>query len=303
MNSYWSRRPSRPVYIAAAILCAVAMLPLAANAQGRAESRAIQSKVLGRPVRYTVLLPPSFDAEKSRRYAVLYYLHGLGDNEQTLVNLGGWDLVEHLIETHEIGEFLIVTPSAGRSFYINSRDGRERYEDFLLQELIPAVEQRYRGLGTRAGRAVSGTSMGGYGALRLAFRYPNLFIAASAHMAALAEDLPQTLKEVFGKGLAAFGDPFDDRFWKENSPFTAARRSGSLASLKIYFDCGRQDDYGFDAGAQALHELLTKRGVAHEFHLYPGRHNGEYVAAHFPDALRFHSRAFGTQGKTKSPQF
>jgi putative tributyrin esterase len=237
-------------------------------------------------------LPPSFDASKTRRYPILYYLHGLGDNEQTLVRSGGWDIIEHLRETHQIGEFLVVTPDAGHSFYINSRDGRERYEDFFIQEFIPAIEQRYRALGTRAGRGISGTSMGGYGALRFAFRYPNLFVSVSAHMAALAEELPDHLISGFGEGLDAFGQPFNAAFWKENTPYTLFRRSKGLGDLKIYFDCGEQDDFGFFAGARSLHELLQKRGVAHEYHLYPGRHNGEFVAAHFPASLRLHSRAF-----------
>ena len=264
-----------------------------AYCESRVESRAIQSKILGRSVRYTVLLPPSFDASKTRRYPILYYLHGLDDNEQTLVRAGGWDIIEHLREIHQIGEFIVATPEAGHTFYINSKDGRERYEDFFIREFIPAIERRYRALGTRAGRGISGTSMGGYGALRFAFRYPNLFVSVSAHMPALAEELPDNLVSSFGTGLDAFGMPFSAAYWKENTPFTLLRRSKGLGDLKIYFDCGEQDDFGFFEGARALHELLQKRGIAHEYHLYPGRHNGEFVAEHFPASLRMHSRAFG----------
>jgi len=269
--------------------------PASARGQSRVESRTIQSKILGRAVRYMVLLPPSFDSQKSRQYPILYYLHGLGDNEESLVRLGGWDLVEKLREDRQIGEFLIATPDGGRSFYINSRDGRVRYEDFFLQEFMPEIERRYRALGTRAARGISGTSMGGYGALRLAFRYPRLFAAVSAHMPALAEDLPPTLKLALRRSNSAFGDPFDSDYWNRNTPFALARRARGLKDLKIYFDCGRQDDYGFDAGSQALHDLLTRLGVPHEFHLDPGGHNGEFVAAHFPAALRFLSRALGAK--------
>ena len=261
---------------------------------GRAESRAVQSKILGRSVRYTVLLPPSYDDQRSRRYPILYFLHGLGDNEQSLLN-GGWELVEPLQESGQIREFLIVTPDGGRSFYINSRDGQERYEDFFIQEFIPAIEQRYRTTGTRSGRGISGVSMGGYGALRFAFRYPRLFVSVSAHMPALEEQLPSGLISSFGGALGAFGEPFDGQFWKQNTPFTLARESRDLTSLSIYFDCGQQDDFGFDIGTQALHQLLKERGVPHEFHLYPGRHNWQFVAAHFGESLRFHSRAFQKQ--------
>jgi S-formylglutathione hydrolase FrmB len=277
------------------VLLALPGFAAAASAQSRVESRAIQSKILGRAVRYSVLLPPSFDYATARRYPVLYYLHGLGDNEQTLVNSGGWDLVEQLRESREIGEFLVVTPDGGRGFYINSHDGRERYEDFFIQEFIPEIERRYRAQGTRAARGISGTSMGGYGALRFAFRYPNLFVSVSAHMAALAENLSADLRAEFSGALGIFGKPFDERFWEENTPFTLARRAKGLKSLQIYFDCGQQDDLGLDRGALALHQLLQKLGIVHEFHLYPGGHNGRFVAAHFPASLRFHSRAFGLQ--------
>jgi S-formylglutathione hydrolase FrmB len=196
-----------------------------------------------------------------------------------------------LRENGQIGEFLIATPDAGRSFYINSKNGRERYEDFFIREFIPAIEQRYRALGTRAGRGISGTSMGGYGALRFAFRYPNLFASVSAHMPALMEEISGALKSALGPGLNAFGVPLDGRFWKQNTPFTLARHGVGLQNLRIYFDCGQQDDYGFEVGSQALHELLLKLGIPHEFHLYPGGHNGQFVAAHFPASLRFQSRA------------
>ena len=271
------------------------MLPINVPAATRGESRAVQSKILGRGVRYSVLLPPSYDEDKTRRYPVLYYLHGLGDNEQSLLNYGAWDLIGDLQEKGKIGEFIVVTPNGGHTFYVNSRDGRVRYEDFFIQEFIPTIDQRYRTMGVRAGRAISGTSMGGYGALRFAFKYPKLFVSVSAHMAALAEDLPDDVKDSFGQNLTAFGQPFDERFWEKNSPFTLARQAAGLNLLKIYFDCGQEDDYGFEAGAKELHELLKKLGVPHEFHLYPGAHNAEYVMKHIGESLRFHSHAFPPQ--------
>ncbi len=108
---------------------------------GRAECVSLQSKILERAVPYCVLLPPSYDEEKTRRYPILYLLHGLGDNEQFLVHSGGMNLVEDLWEEHQLGEFLIVTPAAGASFYINSRDGKRRYEDFFLQEFLPGCRE------------------------------------------------------------------------------------------------------------------------------------------------------------------
>ena len=269
----------------------------AALATGRAECVSLPSKILARTVPYCVLLPPSYDAEKTRRYPILYLLHGLGDNEEMLVHSGGMNLVEDLWEQHQLGEFLIVTPAGGASFYINSHDGKRRYEDFFLQEFMPGVEKRYRAQAGRGTRGIAGISMGGYGALHMAFRHPQLFAAVGAHSAALMEKMPSISAEnsrqigrlrVLGD---AFGSPFDPAFWIQNDP-EAIARTANLAGLKIYLDCGSEDDYGFDAGAAALDKLLTSRHIPHEFHLYPGGHNWSYFAEHLPALLEFQFHAF-----------
>jgi S-formylglutathione hydrolase FrmB len=268
-----------------------------ALAAGRAECVSQPSKILGRAVPYCVVLPPSYDVEKTRRYPILYLLHGLGDNDQFLIHSGGMNLIEDLWEQHSIGEFLIVTPAAGASFYINSRDGQRRYEDFFLQEFIPGVEKRYRAQAGRGSRGIAGISMGGYGALHIAFRHPQLFAAVGAHSAALVEQWPGTsaLNSQQSRQLRvlgdAFGSPFDPAFWKQNDPVSIARNA-NLAGLKIYFDCGSEDDYGFDVGAAALDKLLTSRHIPHEFHLYPGGHDWTYFAQHLPALLEFESHAF-----------
>jgi S-formylglutathione hydrolase FrmB len=96
-----------------------------------------------------------------------------------------------------------------------------------------------------------------------------------------------------------FGAPFDERFWEANSPFTLARQNAAaLETLRIYFDCGDQDEYGFDAGARALDRLLTARGVAHEFHIYGGGHSWAYVMDHFGDGVVFAARGFRGEAGT-----
>ncbi|HLQ50680.1 MAG TPA: alpha/beta hydrolase-fold protein, partial [Terriglobales bacterium] len=107
-----------------------------AHATGRAECHAFKSPAMHQQVPYCVLLPPSYDAEKekTRRYPVLYFLHGLGGNEQMFLDSGAWNLTEDLWEQHSMGEYLIVTPAGDTSFYINSHDGGRPYEDFFVQE-------------------------------------------------------------------------------------------------------------------------------------------------------------------------
>ena len=116
-------------------------------ATGRVECNAVPSKILLRPVKYCIILPPSYDADKLRRFPILYFLHGLGDSEQSFINTGAWNVTQELTERGQIREFLIATPEGDASFYINSRDGKVRYEDFFIQEFVPFIEKRYRAAG------------------------------------------------------------------------------------------------------------------------------------------------------------
>jgi S-formylglutathione hydrolase FrmB len=281
------------------------MVGASATAQSRIDCNALNSHILQRAVHFCVYLPADYDAGASqhppKRHPVLYFLHGLGDNEQTLFNSGGWTLLEDLRNQHKMGDFLIVAPEGRRSFYINSADGTVRYNDFVLQEFLPHIESKYRIRPGRGGRAISGISMGGYGALRFAFAHPELFSAVSAQSAALITESPQTLDSASRTGAplagvlaAVFGSPINVAHWNDNSPFVLAKRNAAgLRKVTIYFNCGQHDNYGFETGAAALHAELQKEGVRHEYHPYPGDHSLAYFLAHFAEVMEFHSKAFG----------
>src|ERR1700756_2603945 len=140
-------------------------LPGPLFAQGRIDCSSLNSQILKRPVRYCVDLPAGYELSDANgglaRYPVLFFLHGLGDNEQTLFNTGGWTLIDDLRNQHKMGDFLIVAPEGKRSFYINSADGSVRYNDFFLKEFLPHIESKYQVRPGRSGRAISGISMGG----------------------------------------------------------------------------------------------------------------------------------------------
>jgi S-formylglutathione hydrolase FrmB len=274
-------------------------------APGRAECRSAPSKILGHPVPFCVILPSDYDANKTSDYPALYFLHGLGGNEQLLLHSGGLNMIQDLRDSKRIGEFLLVAPDAGRSFYVNSRDGKVRYEDFFIREFMPYIESHYRVRAERKSRGVTGVSMGGYGALRFALRYPDLFVAVSAHSPALIETLPNikvssdqaaAVAAVLGK---AFGSPVNAAFWQRENPFTIVKDGPRPAGLQIYFDCGTEDDFGFNKGAQQFHDLLNVRGITHQFHLYPGGHDWEYFAEHLPASFEFQSHAFGFPAPAK----
>jgi len=260
------------------------------------------SAVLKSAVRYCVFLPASYSAAeaKAQKYPVLYVLHGLGGNERTFAVDGEWTTLQDLRRANKVGEFLVVAPDGSDTFYINSRDGKVLYGDFFLREFIPSIERTYRVQTVRAGRGITGFSMGGYGALRTAFAHPELFGSASAHSAALMKQPPQGVSAGAAAGNPAaelltkvFGDPIDRKFWNLNSPFVIARKNAAaLLKMKVYFDCGTEDSFGFYRGASELHETLDSLKIRHEFHLYPGGHSVSYLLAHRDASYEFHWREF-----------
>ncbi|HEV7967942.1 MAG TPA: alpha/beta hydrolase-fold protein [Candidatus Acidoferrales bacterium] len=275
---------------------------VSAHSQERADCRAFRSDLLHSSVRYCVYLPASYSAAdaKTRKYPVLYVLHGLGGNERSMALDGEWSTLQDLRHGNVVGEFLVVAPDGWDTFYVNSRDGKTPYSDFFLREFLPFVERTYRVRSGRGARGITGFSMGGYGALRMAFAHPELFGSVSAHSAALMRAPPQGVSAGASTGnpgaellAKVFGNPIDRQFWDLNSPFVLARKNAAaLLKMRIYFDCGTEDSYGFYRGASELHATLDSLKIAHEFHLYPGGHSVTYLMAHSDVTFEFHWREF-----------
>jgi S-formylglutathione hydrolase FrmB len=304
-SDHVTKSPSRAAWVFVWLL----LLAVPAVAQSRLECSSLASKILKRNIPYCVLLPPSYDTQPKQTYPILYFLHGLGDNERSLLNTGAINLIDDLRAQHQIGDFLIATPAGGRTFYIDSAEGKVRYSQFFLKEFLPYIEGKYRFAKEkgRAARAISGMSMGGYGALRFAFARPDLFSSVSAESAALITDPPAELDRAIRAGTPlgallgpVFGGPIDVAHWNANNPILLAHRNrAQLARLRIAFNCGDHDDYGFEAGASALDAQLTRDRIAHDFHLYPGGHNLPYFLSHFAELMIFHWQGFDT--KSPSP--
>src|SRR2546423_3390270 len=153
------------------------LLLLALTAYGQAPARVetvnFASKLVGLPLPYHVVLPPDYDAatERATRYPVLYLLHGLAGSHDDWVSNRA-----HLAAHAAQYRIIIVTPEGHDGWYTDSATApNEKYESYIMQELIPDVERRYRALTTREARAVAGLSMGGYGALKFGVKYPDKF--------------------------------------------------------------------------------------------------------------------------------
>ena len=276
-----------------------------ATQENGVEYGSLQSPSLGKELKYAVQLPPSYKSDTKRRYPVLYFLHGMNGNEGEFQRRGVAAEVSKLRDEKKIGEFIIVAPAGENSFYLNSKSG-VLYEDAIIKDLIPHIEKTYRTMGTPAGRAIQGISMGGWGALMLAFKHPEMFSSVSTHSAALYDELPKpngtdryaqfldrTIKRIFG-------DPPDEAFFRANNPLylgeanaAAVKKSG----LKVYFDVGEQDRYGYQTSNRLLDERLTKAGVPHEFHVYPGNHGWEYMISVADHSYTFLWKNFKADGK------
>jgi S-formylglutathione hydrolase FrmB len=263
---------------------------------GRMEYAEFTSASLGRNVRYAVSLPPSYDAKGTpKRYPLVIFLHGLNNDER--------DWESHCIETKlealraasKVGEFIVAIPYGANSFYINAQDGT-RYEDAIVKDFLPFVDKTYRTIAAPRSRLIEGISMGGYGALLIAFKHPELFAGVAAHSAALFDELPQPPKSPEDRGgkyrydLATklFGSPPDAAFFQANNPLYLARtNAAALKRLKIYFDIGQSDRYGFERGNLKLSETLKAAGVAHEYTLAPGAHGWSFLVDRSEPAFVF----------------
>jgi S-formylglutathione hydrolase FrmB len=284
-------------------ILAILLVP-PANAQGRIDCRSFKSHILKWPVRYCVMLPPDYEKNSAKKYPVLYFLHGLGEDEQILMRSGAWGLIEDLRRAHKIGDFLLIAPQGRATFFINPARGQNRYSDFFLSGFVPYIESQYRISRNRNFRGITGLSMGGYGALRFAFAHPELFSSVSAQSPALITDSPKDLSEGLDEAgpLAdllgdVFGNPIDVPHWRQNDPFVLAQKNRiRFANQHIYINCGQQDEYGFAEGASKLHKQLESEKVRHEFHLYPGGHDADYFLSHFGETMEFHWRAFAGAG-------
>lgn len=264
------------------------------------EKQVIKSTILNKEVHYSIFLPSDYYTSE-RAYPVTYLLHGYGDADDGWIQFGEVNrLADDAIKAGKIPPMIIVTPDGFTSFYINTADGKLNYEDFFIKELIPHIEKTYKVKAERKYRGIAGLSMGGYGALMYALKYPNLFVAAAPLSAAVWTDNDIiNLDEGMFNGL--FGNSMGknlkgkDRLtpaWLSNSPLAIIEKKTKeeLAAVSYWIDCG--DDDFLTIGNAQLHIALTNKKVPHEFRMRDGAHNWTYWRTGIIDALSFIGDSF-----------
>jgi S-formylglutathione hydrolase FrmB len=273
------------------------ILPVAAYAQSpqpakvptaKTETVQFESKLVGQKLPYIVILPSDYDAKENQktRYPVIYLLHGLTGHYTDWTSERA-----HLTQHATKHRLVIVTPEGNNGWYTDSATvSTEKYESYVIQELIPDVQKRYRTIEAKEGRAIAGLSMGGYGALKFGVKYPAMFSLAASMSGAVAaasytnaDELPAFVKQSL---VQTFGDAGGPTHNANNLlKIFGEYPQEKIASLPfIYLDCGTEDF--LIASNQQFVKLLTDKKIPHEYRQLPGGHTWQYWDRQVQEILR-----------------
>jgi enterochelin esterase-like enzyme len=285
-------RPCQHRLVLAALAAAALLCSLPAQRQDRRnqppvelknftfQEKTFASKAIGNDAQYGVYLPKDYDAEanKDRQWPLVIWLHGMFEDHMRFHRRGGAPVLDKAIADGVLPPCVFVLANGGRtSLYVNRGKGAD-YEDLITVDLLEHVSANYRVRQDRQSRALMGISMGGMAALRIAFTQPKLFGTVAVHSSAVfvkdPEQLPDRIKQI-AKQLEldkVFGDPIDKAKWAATNPLNLADglEPKDLDGLRLHLDAGTEDRHRFDEGNTALHEVLEKKKVPHEWQLVEG---------------------------------
>jgi S-formylglutathione hydrolase len=258
----------------------------------------IETDLVPSPARYSVLYPSDYETS-DKIYPLMLFLHG-GNGPKGFVNQVKI-IVQNLWEKKLAPEMVIVIPDCDRSFYMNYRDDSQKWETFILNELIPQLQNKFRVYKDPSKSFLAGVSMGGMGSLRIGFKYPSKFGVLIAFEPAIepaiewkdvhTRDKFYRTKEVME---TIFGSPFDEEYWKMNNPIYIARENAEKireSEIKIYIEVGTEDMLGLYRGTEFIHRLLIDKNVDHEFRMvYGADHIGPSLKERFINGFSFLNR-------------
>lgn len=261
------------------------------------EYHSLQSNVLAQKIDYTIILPKDY-YKKNVKYPTIYLFHGInGDGASWIRRCNFNRLIDSLENFHLISDFIYIMPDAHNSYYIDNFDKSFCYESFLIKEFIPHIDSLYRTIPSSQTRTLMGLSMGGFGAMIMGIKHPDIFSSIISMSGALRDSatfvvLPQEkynrlFAKVYGPQLKA-----QDRItehWKLNCPFYLidSVNAASLRMMNWYIDCASGDSlYPVN---EVFHEYLMNNQIPHEFHTRPGEHNWKYWYQSSINALIYNS--------------
>lgn len=247
-------------------------------------TRAFDSPALRRTWSYVAYLPTGYD-ESNLHYPVLYLLHGSGQKGYDWISAGHvQQTADKLIASGEMPPAIIVMPDAGTSWFV---DRKERMETAVMQDLIPQVDTAFRTVAARKGRLVAGLSMGGYGAMRFALKYPEVFAAAALLSPAIYDPVPP--QNSGARKVGVFGSPqFDPEVWKGlNYPALWEAYLAKQVPVAMYVNSGDDDEFFIEAEATRFYSLLRRNGQPAELRIVNGTHSWPVWSDTIGDALRY----------------
>lgn len=224
----------------------------------------IHSERMDRDIEVLVIVPQG--TEKDRNLPVLYLLHGYSGNAKTWINIK-----PELKDMAERDKIIIVCPNGENSWYWDSpKNPKSQFETFISKELINYIDNNYKTIKDRKGRAICGLSMGGHGALWISIRNSDIFGAAGSTSGGVdIRPFPENweMKKQLGEQIT------NKELWNDHTVMTQLDKikNGNLA---IIIDCGT-DDFFFDVNNK-LHEELLKRKISHDYIVRSGAHNRSY---------------------------
>lgn len=254
----------------------------------------LESKLLARTVSYRLIVPANYyepDQAKSR-YPVVYLLHGLSGH------FDNWTDKTKLVEYASRMTFIIVTPEGGDGWYTDSVTvPNDKYESYILKELVPEIDIKFRTIADREHRAIAGLSMGGYGAIKFGLKYPELFSLVGSFSGALDAPLRGQEHKNYRPSIMAVFGPDDSPIRKQNDVFTIIRsmEPGRLTSLPyFYVSCGTEDVVNFSLNRDFANLLFEKK-IPHEYRQFPGAHTWTVWDDQVQEFLRLADRRLKTK--------
>lgn len=243
----------------------------------------------GIKISLNVILPRDYAASQ-RRFPVLYLLDGYGGNYMT------WVTKSHITQYAARYEEMIVMPEYGAtSWYVNNHANPSlRWEDFLIQDVIPYVDRHYRTIASRQGRAIAGDSMGGYGAMMLGLKHADMFAAVASLSGTLrcAEWDPVKMKDATLS--AAFG-PLDNPARAAEDPFDLVKKIPPAQMPQIYFSIGEGDGQVLLEDNRAFARLLAQLKISYQYREVPGGHQWPVWERQIQRVLAFQAPVLGME--------
>ncbi|GIZ08774.1 alpha/beta hydrolase family protein [Flavobacterium sp. UMI-01] len=242
----------------------------------------VYSKSMNKNIKNVVILPDSYQ-QKGKNYSVVYLLHGAGGDHKAWLSKA--PEIKKYADEYDV---VLVCPDGDKtSWYFDSPvDNAMRYETYISKELVAHVDKTYATIANTKNRAITGYSMGGHGALSLAFKHPDVWgVAASMSGGVDIRSFP--LGWDIAKRLGSYAEHKEN--WENNTVINLVHLLNGK-NLKFLFDCG-VDDFFYDANKR-LHLKLVERNIPHDYIERPGGHTNAYWSNSIKYQMLFFSEFF-----------